>query len=291
MKFSSFSLIILIIPTLLNSILLQVSQSDYSESNAREYWYYQVMSECNIKRILDWNVPPISTLYPKVTDIQIFYNSTSTGNNLGYIGYNPQTNTVFLSFRGSHENANTWEDIDILKTDYKKCEGCEVHRGFYHAYLDIKDHVLETFIKLCNKYSNAKKVLFGHSLGAAIATFAFIDVYQTVKIDYLYTFGSPRMGNSQFVDFYNKNFPNKGNARITHYKDIIPHLPFEFLGFKHLKGEIFYLNEESSQYMVCELEGEDPKCSSQFSFVATSGGDHTNYFNFDMNVFKVACQS
>ena len=290
MKFCSFFLLILIIPTFLNSILIQVNESDYSDSNAREFWYYQVMSECNLDRILAWNVPPISTLYPNVTDIQLFYNSTSTGNNLGYMAYSPQTNTVFLSFRGSHEDANTWEDIDIFKTDYQKCEGCEVHRGFYHAYLDLKDHILEPFVQLCNKYANAKRALFGHSLGAAMATFAFIDFYETVKIDHLYTFGSPRMGNSKFVEFYNKNFPNNGNARITHYKDIVPHLPFEFLGFKHIKGEIFYLNEESSQFNVCEIEGEDPSCSSQFLFVGTTGADHTNYLNFDMNGFKGACQ-
>ena len=270
-----------------NSII--TNTSNYEEEKAKEFWYYQSMSECNIDRITNWNVPPVSSLYPQVTDIQIFTNYTSTGANLGYIAYNHQTNIVFMSFRGSHNSTNNWEDMDFIKTDYDKCENCAVHQGFYHAYLDLKETILDAFINLSKKYLNAKTAVFGHSLGAAMATFAFIDANEKINVDYFYSFGSPRVGNYAFAEFYNKNFENSGKARITHFKDNVPHLPFEFLGFTHLNHEVFYTNEESSQYIICANDAEDPNCSHQFSYLSTEGNDHSNYMNFNMNDFTGGC--
>ena len=274
----------------LNSFLVLTTAPQYDESKAREFWYYQVMSECNLDRIQNWNVAPVSSLYPNITEIHIIHNYTQTGANLAYLAYNSQTNLVFLSVRGSHNSTNDWEDADFLKTDYEKCNGCAVHNGFYHAYLDLKDKILELFVNLNKKYPSAQTAIFGHSLGGAIATFAFIDLLEMMKIDFFYSYGSPRVGNENFAKFCNGKLGNSKTARITHFKDNVPHLPFTFLGFQHINGEIFYSNEESSQYMVCQKEGEDPKCSIQFNFINTDGGDHGKYMNFSMNDFTPACQ-
>lgn len=261
----------------------------YNELKAKEFWYYQVMSECDILRIQSWDVPPVSVIYPNVTNIQIYHNYTETGANLAYMAFNPQTNLVFLSIRGSHNDTNRWEDADFFRTSYDQCEGCAVHEGFYHAYLDLKDQILSGFISLKKKYANAETAIFGHSLGGAIGTFAFLDLQKILKIDYFYTFGSPRIGNEEFADFSSKMLEGSNTARVTHFKDNVPHLPFSFLGFKHLDGEIFYMNEESSKYLICKRNEEDLNCSEQFNYIQTESSDHGNYMNFSMSVFTSNC--
>ena len=274
----------------LNSLSFLSNPPSYNESKAREFWYYQVMSECNIDRIQNWNVPPVSSIYPSITDIHIIHNYTETGANLAYLAYNTQTNLIFLSVRGSHNNTNNWEDADFIRISYEKCDDCSVHQGFYHAYLDLKDEILSRYMILSKKYPTAQTAIFGHSLGGAIASFAFIDLKEFMEINYFYSFGSPRVGNQKFAEFCNGKLENSNTARVTHFKDNVPHLPFSFLGFQHIDGEIFYANEESSQFIVCKREGEDPSCSTQYYFVQTQGDDHGKYMNFPMNDFTPACQ-
>ena len=76
---------------------------------------------------------------------------------------------------------------------------------------------------------------------------------------------------------------NYFSNRITHYFDIVPHLPQEILNYKHLPGEIWY-NELNSQYTTCHDEdNEDNHCSNICSpFFCTSISDHLNYLNISM---------
>ena len=70
------------------------------------------------------------------------------------------------------------------------------------------------------------KVTFaGHSLGAAVATLAAADAAVTVAgIDLtLYTYASPRVGDSRFAQFCSANIPV--HFRITNRPDIVPRLP------------------------------------------------------------------
>lgn len=49
----------------------------------------------------------------------------------------------------------------------------------------------------------------------------------------LYTLGSPRVGNREFVHWFDHN--RKGvHYRITNNKDPVPHMPMTETGFKHI---------------------------------------------------------
>ena len=37
-------------------------------------------------------------------------------------------------------------------------------------------------------------------------------------------------------------------ARITHLKDIVPHLPPEFMGYVHVNTEVYYNNATNLDY-------------------------------------------
>ena len=67
--------------------------------------------------------------------------------------------------------------------------------------------------------------------------------------------------------------------RVVHYKDIVPHLPFQMMGFHHADSEIFYSNEPRSSYSYCE-NSEDDQCSDQYQQVPLNWNYHRNYMNF-----------
>ena len=50
-----------------------------------------------------------------------------------------------------------------------------------------------------------------------------------IKADYIYHFGSPRVGDENFANFFNKNY--EYSYRITHGNDLVPHLVLRAVGF------------------------------------------------------------
>jgi hypothetical protein len=52
------------------------------------------------------------------------------------LGYDPESNSIISSFRGTSDALNWLEDVVFFKTPYVRdgCENCEVHRGFYGCY-------------------------------------------------------------------------------------------------------------------------------------------------------------
>jgi len=71
--------------------------------------------------------------------------------------------------------------------------------------------------------------------------------------------------------------------RVTHYYDIVPHVPEEFMGYSHISNEIWY-NEENSEYTICnDKMDEDDNCSNSCSPTkCTSTSDHLYYLNVTM---------
>jgi len=63
---------------------------------------------------------------------------------------------------------------------------------------------------MTEKYPNASLGVTGHSLGAGLATLAAVDILLVAgkQIDYLYNFGSPRVGNEAFATYYDSLFPH-----------------------------------------------------------------------------------
>lgn len=162
----------------------------------------------------------------------------------------------------------------------------------------LSDQILPAFLALSQKYYFAKLLITGHSLGGAIATLSMLDAMEMVgkPIDYFYTFGSPRVGNAAFADYLNQklkisksNFLSTStfNARITHYKDPVPHLLLSSLGFKHIDLEIYY-EEDNNSYSVCQ-SGEDENCSNQH-IMSISIKDHLDYMGVAKKSYDYLCK-
>ena len=143
---------------------------------------------------------------------------------------------------------------------------------------------------LRKKYSKAKILITGHSvikiylylkiffqLGAALAELLALDLasHFSIKIDYVYSFESPRLGNQEFAEYYAKKISN--SYRIVHEYDIVPHLPLQKMGFQHINNEIWY-NEDCSSYKECK-GAEGNECSNSVDWKCNSVPDHLNIFN------------
>lgn len=132
-----------------------------------------------------------------------------------------------IGFRGSEETgAADWiTDLKFLLAEYPyapdNAPNIKVHYGFIEAYTSVREAVL----KAAKDTPLKNVVTVGHSLGAALATLAAMDITLNVpgKTVSCYTFGSPKVGNAAFATAYNKLVPN--THRFVNDKDMVPTIP------------------------------------------------------------------
>lgn len=133
------------------------------------------------------------------------------------------TNLMFSKKVIPYENSGTNPDI-------------RVHEGFLEDYLCVRDFIHEII-----KGTDKKKIyVHGHSKGAAITSLCALDIQYNFPDKEIGTFGlgTPRIGNSAFVESFNGRLPDFLN--IDHGSDLIPQLPPWFFGYKThgIKGHI-----------------------------------------------------
>jgi triacylglycerol lipase len=115
----------------------------------------------------------------------------------------------------------------------------KIHPGFSTIYSNIAAQTLEIAKKL---NPSVPCYVSGHSLGAAIATLAAIDIAVNVprlkKQVQLYTYGSPRVGDRVFARDHNRVVPN--SYRVVNLADAITLVPFTVF----FKTEYVHVGEE-----------------------------------------------
>lgn len=149
-----------------------------------------------------------------------------------HIGWNQ--NTVVIAFRGTEptELSDVAADLNAFPRD--SVIGGKVHMGFQIEVEKVWDEITDWMRHI---FDNEKHDLFicGHSLGGAMATICAARMKQ--KVDALFTFGSPRVGNQAFIDKCSELV----HYRFVNNNDIVPTVPPAFLFYKH-HGELCYIN-------------------------------------------------
>jgi triacylglycerol lipase len=171
-------------------------------------------------------------------------------------------------------------DLDAMPVDTGR--GMKVHQGFQRALDEVWQDLLDALKPL---HSPSRTLwMTGHSLGAALATLA-AERYKNVQG--LYTFGSPRVGDSRF----RVQFPAKG-YRLVHNNDIVTELPLPGIYF-HV-GELWYIDSQGelhhdSKFMEMFSDGVRAEArnikqafenapSGEFQFVPGGIKDHVPLF-------------
>eukprot|EP00898_Chlorokybus_atmophyticus_P005033 jgi/Chlat1/5530/Chrsp369S05344 len=110
-----------------------------------------------------------------------------------------------------------------------------VHSGFYYAWQRLAEQVFNCVYEQLEQ--NQRPILVtGHSLGAAEATLCAYDLRRIMQLQpselFVYTFGSPRVGNPAFVRSYDKLVT--WSFRIAHARDEVTYVPWRIFGFEHV---------------------------------------------------------
>ncbi|MCY3412759.1 MAG: lipase family protein [Candidatus Heimdallarchaeota archaeon] len=136
---------------------------------------------------------------------------------------------IVIAFRGTTSFKDVESDLEVFKAIFPSSRGffnkSKVHQGFLDAYLDIKDKLIHQIKELQEQEHFKAILLTGHSLGGALATLCALDlkIEKIAKNVVMYNYGSPRVGNSKFVDKYMKTVDT--SYRIVNDEDFVPQLP------------------------------------------------------------------
>jgi hypothetical protein len=179
-------------------------------------------------------------------------------------------------FRGTSDLAGWIEDlksavlVDLVDQGVQCSyagEPCKVGSGFVANYNSLASYLKGNLTDIgCTKGTQLS--ITGHSLGAAEAAIAMFDLkYEGWDITDCYTFGQPRVGNKVFKNAFESEFANIPTYRITHADDPVPHLPFEFMDFRHINTEVYYKGKTADGYKICDGSGEDSTCSNSKSYL------------------------
>lgn len=253
------------------------AEAQYDSSVAMDALYYCKAAYCDASAIADWSCAACSD-HPSFTNVNVYHNTSIDSQ--GFSGYDANSNTIIVAFRGSSNIPNWFNNLDFIKTPYPVAAcGCEVHQGFWQEYLSMSASVLQDVAALVQSYPSAGIVVTGHSLGAAVSIFAALDIANQISPSgvTVYNFGQPRVGDPAFAGYAASVLPLHKQFRVTHSRDPVPHLPLEIMGFLHTPHELWYDNDGSASWSDCNDSptAEDPNCSD--SVIPDTIDDHLLY--------------
>lgn len=128
---------------------------------------------------------------------------------------------IYLSFRGTSNIKDALIDINVVPILVDN--NIKIHTGFYTQFKSLEKNILETL----NSLKFVELNICGHSLGAScatIATYYFGKTFKNKKIN-CYTFGSPRVGNYNFIKAFKENVNE--NYRINNDEDPVALIPMD----------------------------------------------------------------
>lgn len=91
----------------------------------------------------------------------------------------------------------------------------------------LRTQVATYINEMVELYGVKKMVVCGHSLGGVFAQLVALD-RKKIEIFKVITLGSPRMGDSSFVQFFNEHIPPEKNERYANIEDTVVNLPLPF---------------------------------------------------------------
>jgi triacylglycerol lipase len=152
---------------------------------------------------------------------------------------------IVLAFRGSELGVGDWKsNADVFKDRWVRASGSgRVHGGFEDGLAAVWDGLYANLQVL--RKNNQPIWLTGHSRGGALAILAAAKLYHLDRamskaVRGIYTFGQPRMGNSTFAKFFNRNWSGRC-YRVVNNNDIVTRFPPKGWGYRHV-GKLAYFD-------------------------------------------------
>lgn len=140
------------------------------------------------------------------------------------IGKDAYKGHAFIILRGTKFLADWLTNLNVGVS--RSANGQSVHDGFNRSFKTILPQ-LNPFVSGLISNNIHSIHCIGHSLGGALATLVAEYVQKaTGRKPYLYTFGAPRVGLSNFADTLSRALWPENIYRVYHRTDIVPCIPF-----------------------------------------------------------------
>ncbi len=152
---------------------------------------------------------------------------------IGLICQESQTGDAMIAIRGTEGTLEWIHDAEFLQVPCPFLAGAgHTEDGFTAMYESLRtaatpgsQTVVGALAKLAFPRPVSSVTICGHSLGGALATLLALDVAANTTFNHpaVYTYGSPRTGDSLFASTFDQVVSN--SYRIANRVDIVPALP------------------------------------------------------------------
>lgn len=150
-------------------------------------------------------------------------------------------------------------------------------------YKSIEAEIQAATLATAIKYPDHQILFVGHSLGGALAQIAALDFHNANGMDTrisVFSYASPRIGNTHFAQYMNQAPFSARLYRINFRGDPIPRLPLQEFGFEHAIQQYNVL--ENHAIIKCKNDhdtGESSTCFDDFRVLRIS--KHRKYFGWN----------
>jgi len=236
--------------------ILPFKDKNFDKSNALSLYYIN-------KAVSDWSgckdpLPEPPENFKLIKTFQCYDSYSDKNRNMIVMYKSDILNMMIISFSGTKYLSEWVDDADFrqISPNFYNDSKILIHRGFYSMYNSTRDDLFNTIKN--NITENTLIILTGHSLGGCLAAISYVDIlknlqslpfYSTIK-SYLYTFGSPRVGNNDFANFINNNNDKDFfvSYRVANTEDVIP------IAILPVIGEYIYEHYNNLVYFTINLK-------------------------------------
>lgn len=202
----------------------------------------------------DENVNP--TIHKTKVELVLLADKHELGT--GYVAVDHKKKLVMLVFRGSTTNQDWLSDFMIYPVSYlpssreyydelveegtiRPCKGCMLYSGFHLFLRTLSTHFFEHIESISRRHPGYRLVVTGHSLGAALAILAGIELKLRGFDPLVLTYACPNIFNSALRDWVDELFESdeihaqsveerrvifeRGYFRVVHMQDYITMIP------------------------------------------------------------------
>mmetsp|Transcript_2098 Transcript_2098/g.1912 ORF Transcript_2098/g.1912 Transcript_2098/m.1912 type:complete len:235 (-) Transcript_2098:380-1084(-) len=219
---------------LLLAMMVALSYQSYDESTGKLLWTYSSLSYCSDSVLQQASCDKCSIFDSQAIYLHQYSSVNSViDDSVSYSMFVDHDNQYLVAaFRGTNTDTQLLQEgftEEAVKYDLHSINGNPyVMSFFYSAYKDnLRSDFLSNLEDYINEYSGYTVVITGHSLGAALATHAALDIVLSGYVDssniIFYNYGCPRVGTYDFASAVEQNVPTL--FRVVHYKDMVPHVP------------------------------------------------------------------
>ena len=268
---------------------------------------------CGRASVLAWNCSRCRASFAGAFDVEAAVYDAGW-DLFAFAGYSKVLKAPVVAFKGTDSRSvyNWAENMRYWRSDLPLpvpgADGALVHTGFYASWNSsaLAPNITAAAGRLVERFPGRPLFVVGHSLGAALATVAAVDIRARLEAERrrrsseknfrpldvrLVTFGSPRVGNAAFASFVRQ--ATRLSLRLTHNRDIVPSVPPTWVGFHHVATEAWQVDVVEGRARgaagdrkgkgggggggggggvigvvgLCDASGEDPRCHNSVCYL------------------------